>query len=410
MIVKAKPRNIFYASHVDGYIYSYYCHQLQKKYDAFLKNNGLHESIIAYRSIVRNGDKCSNIHFAKQAFDFVKRTGGCHISCYDLSKFFDKLDPRVLEQNWATILGKKTLPQDHKVVFKQLTNFSYVEEKDLVKHFRHNFEINPRQHGYDKESGGSGRYRVCTYPELRALHRELKTEGKRLIKPKGLLDMTGIAQGTSISGLLANIFMLEFDRAFQNLIQKQGGLYLRYSDDLMVVYPQSIDFAAMEDRVCKLLRRYCGDTVLINADKTEDKIFHVNADGKEIILSDEGKASRVQYLGFHFDGKNIHIRNSSVSKDRGKTVQSITKNRLKKNHGKIDTRGVYKAKSHRKTTNWNPESDKGFVRYANRAVKVFDDSPSLKKQTQKTDKFIRRAVKRERDRLEAKDTSKAGAQ
>ena len=49
-----KKRNIFYSSHIDGYIYSYYSNILQEKYEEFLLKNKLDENIIAYRAVEKN--------------------------------------------------------------------------------------------------------------------------------------------------------------------------------------------------------------------------------------------------------------------------------------------------------------------------------------------------------------------
>lgn len=96
LIVKSKSRNIFYASHVDGYIYGYYNYVLQQAYEKFLLEHDLTNNVIAYRSVTKNGVKYCNCHFAEEAFQFVRSTPGCHIHCFDISKFFDKLSVDVL--------------------------------------------------------------------------------------------------------------------------------------------------------------------------------------------------------------------------------------------------------------------------------------------------------------------------
>ncbi|MBY0429463.1 MAG: hypothetical protein K2Q32_09625, partial [Alphaproteobacteria bacterium] len=58
--ITSKPRDIFYTSHVDGYIYSYYTYLLHDAYEAFLKQNSLTSNVIAYRPIQKNGVKLYN--------------------------------------------------------------------------------------------------------------------------------------------------------------------------------------------------------------------------------------------------------------------------------------------------------------------------------------------------------------
>jgi retron-type reverse transcriptase len=50
-------------------------------------------------------------------------------------------------------------------------------------------------------------------------------------KPK----TAGIPQGTPISAVLANIYMLEFDKVIHNWLSARGGVYRRYSDDMLFI-------------------------------------------------------------------------------------------------------------------------------------------------------------------------------
>lgn len=405
LITKDKPRNIFYASHIDGYIYSYYSSKIQNAYDKYLRENSLEHNVIAYRSVKRGKTKYSNIHFARDAFAFLGAHADLNVSCYDLSKFFDRLDTDILLKNWAKIWGVSALPDDHKALHKQLSNFTFVEEEDLIENFRNNFSESPRRHGFDPLSGGSSNHRICSYAELRQLHKDFKSRGKKLIQPKGHLDITGIAQGSAISGLLANIFMTEFDLAVKRLIEDMGGLYMRYSDDLFIAYPVTCSHAHMDETVRNLLRDTCGTSVTVNSDKTENSVVR-KIDGKlHVYMGDGVTPGRIQYLGFHLSSHGIHIRNSSISKDRGKTVQAVANAHRRKSHGKIDTQSVYKTKSHRKVTNWNPDTEKGFVNYANRSAEIFDNPETLNKQIRKSDRFVRRAVVRRRERIAREQNS-----
>lgn len=392
--IKEKDRNIFYTSHIDGYIYSFYGHKLQACYDDYIKTAGLSDNVIAYRSIEIKGIKYCNTHFANEAFAFVRASGGCNITCLDLSKFFDKLSPEVLKENWQKILGEEKLPADHYAIYQSLVNFRYVEESELLRIFPSRFSDNPRKHGLPEEAGGSLKNRICDYKELRAAEKSDCPSGD-LINHKNKLDITGIAQGTALSGLMSNIFMINFDIAAKAFIEGLGGCYKRYSDDIFIAVPTNVTFSDIGNKVAELLQIYCSNSVKLNADKTEKKIYQVNADGKGIVIdAEKATSSKVQYLGFHFDGKNVHIRNSSISKDRAKTVQLISKN--KKGNKTIDTRNVYKKRSHRQITPVNELQDKGFVSYATRATKAHDAAPGITKQIQKNDRFIKRAIKRAR--------------
>jgi len=78
----------FYASHIDGYIYSYYSSILYDRYEVFLKNHDLDQNVIAYRRIEKNGQKISNINLAGEAFNYIKHTSSCHVLCLDIESFF----------------------------------------------------------------------------------------------------------------------------------------------------------------------------------------------------------------------------------------------------------------------------------------------------------------------------------
>lgn len=48
----------------------------------------------------------------------------------------------------------------------------------------------------------------------------------------------GIPQGSAISAVLSNIYMLDFDKNINNFITSKAGLYRRYSDDFIIAIPQ----------------------------------------------------------------------------------------------------------------------------------------------------------------------------
>ncbi|QHT59337.1 hypothetical protein GXP70_04700 [Paenibacillus lycopersici] len=47
----------------------------------------------------------------------------------------------------------------------------------------------------------------------------------------------GIPQGTAISEVLANVYAIEFDEVINTYVTGLGGIYRRYSDDIIVVIP-----------------------------------------------------------------------------------------------------------------------------------------------------------------------------
>ena len=72
-----KDRELYYASHLDSLIYSYYADNLSKKYEDKIKEFGLDEVVLAYRSIpidkkITDGPNKCNIDFANDAFNAIR--------------------------------------------------------------------------------------------------------------------------------------------------------------------------------------------------------------------------------------------------------------------------------------------------------------------------------------------------
>ena len=59
----------------------------------------------------------------------------------------------------------------------------------------------------------------------------------------------GIPQGSPISAVLANIYMLDFDYEINKYLESIGGIYRRYSDDMVAICPLD-----KKDEVIKLLK------------------------------------------------------------------------------------------------------------------------------------------------------------
>ena len=50
-------------------------------------------------------------------------------------------------------------------------------------------------------------------------------------------EYRGIPQGSPISDIIANMYMLDFDQAVKNLSDKRDWYYRRYSDDILLIVP-----------------------------------------------------------------------------------------------------------------------------------------------------------------------------
>ena len=147
---KPKSRPIRYAARRDAYILTHYRRILAEKYEARLTALGIEECPIAYRKIPKGvgGGKC-NIDFAKDAFDEIERQGDCVAIVLDIKGYFENLDHDRVKQVWCGLLGVDRLPSDHFTVFKNVTRYHVVDQKEVYRRlsFIETIEVN----GYPRE-------------------------------------------------------------------------------------------------------------------------------------------------------------------------------------------------------------------------------------------------------------------
>ncbi len=274
-VTNAKTREIFYCTHKDACIYSYYTEEiLAPLYESYLtKIGGLSESISSYRKIptVESPDrnKC-NIHFADDVFKYIKSVGDCSALSFDISSFFDTLNHNLLKKAWCQLLERKNLPDDHYNIFKSITKFSFVEFQHLLNEFgiKNTHRL--------KDSGITS---FCNSPEE---FRD-RIASKKLIRHHPFKDkpkngkFCGIPQGTPISAFLSNLYLLKFDELMLYEIQKKrNGLYRRYSDDIIIVCEKKYE-PEIENLV---LNSLTNDFKLkINPDKISKSTFEVSKNG-----------------------------------------------------------------------------------------------------------------------------------
>ena len=165
----------------------------------------LRENVLAFRSLEK-----SNIEFAKDAFDKIQNLGECSAVALDLSGFFDNLDHQILKDRWCKIIGSETLPADHYAVFKSITKYSQVNKDKLytLLNISHN---NPKY----------SRKKICTSVEFRNIVRK----NNLIVTNK---TSKGVPQGSPISALLSNIYMVMTCFLLFLLIRKMKLLVLQH--------------------------------------------------------------------------------------------------------------------------------------------------------------------------------------
>ncbi len=306
-ITTSKVRFISYASHFDSDIYAYYARLLEKPYEDYLAQNGLEDCALAYRKIerVQNNEvvsKC-NIHFSRDVFSIISQRRNCVVLCYDVSKFFDSLNHEILKRNWCLLLNCHRLPDDHYKVYKSLTKFAYVDKKLLYKEL--GLSLNSRTL--------HKRHRVLCKPD----------DFRNRIRGKGLVNtntsLEGIPQGSPLSGLLSNVYMMQFDISMNGYLKNIDGTYFRYSDDMIFIVNNKYESQLVHfiDKELEKLKLH------INKTKTQRIVFK---DG--VVSFNTGNVSfnnphKLQYLGLLYDGKQVFLRDTGLSKYNRKMRKAI---------------------------------------------------------------------------------------
>ncbi|MER0237617.1 hypothetical protein [Fulvimarina sp. MAC8] len=317
---KRKCRPIRYAARKDAAIYARYRQILSSRYEDSIAEYGISDSVIAYRRIPKDnisGNK-SNIDFAKDAFDYVKRTGSCVVTVADISSYFENLDHAKIREIWEKLLDGP-LPKDHEAVFKSITNYctaSLRSVQDRIEIFGF-----PNKEGNRSERRrrridvmrNDAALQLCTPHDFRRLVCGADPEHPSLLQ-KNNRDF-GIPQGTPISDLIANFYLLYFDIAVSNWARARNGIYFRYSDDILIAIPASKlpnSLAAMEYIQEEIAKH--GNHLKIKSEKVAVCDFRVEPEGISFQRA-AGKscANGLEYLGFRFDGRSVHIKDATLA-------------------------------------------------------------------------------------------------
>ncbi|QEY25902.1 antiviral reverse transcriptase Drt2 [Neisseria zalophi] len=361
-----KPREISYASHKDSHIFSYYAYLLNEKYEELLKNEfkSINNSVLAFRKLGKN-----NIDFAFQAFKYIKEVKNCTAIALDISNFFGNLDHKILKEKWCKVLGKERLPDDHFSVFKAITQYTTISRDKIYEEFNISLHT-PRS---------NNRKKICSPKEFRELRNKNRTlfENKLFISNKN----KGIPQGSPISALLSNIYMIDFDIKLNKKIMELQGLYLRYCDDILCIVPTSEIHNIKEfiEKEKEFIEKEIDNLNLkINSKKTEIISFEYDLNKQKII-----NEKRLQYLGFILHNESITIRPAAFTKysrkmKRGVSLAKQTQrkyNRIRQKNNQ-DNKELFKKKLY---TTYSHFGKRNFISYGKKAAKTMN-SPQIRKQ------------------------------
>jgi hypothetical protein len=352
-----KVRNIYFANHLDANIYSYYASILSKHYERVLSIKDLKSVVTAYRRVplIKNGvverNKC-NIDFANDIFTYIESANNLNTIAitFDIKSFFDNLNHETLRNAWCNILETKKLSKDHYQVFKNITKFSYIEEQDLFSLFKHKLIV--------KSSSGDIRLKavkkvnyfrdknVIAYCYLKDIS-HIRSKG--LIRSNKRLSndvkfrQHGICQGSPISAVLANIYMLEFDELVNHQIQQLKGIYRRYSDDMVIVCD-----VCHRDYCVNLIEKNIKKICDLELQNSKTQFFHfTNVNSRKVCaqefnghINQNSMNYMFEYLGFAFDGTHVFLKTSSLAKYYRKMKKNVRRSKYYASTIKNDTNGM----------------------------------------------------------------------
>jgi hypothetical protein len=276
--VGSKDRDIKYAAHGDAAILSYYAYLIQKRYDDWLKENGLHDCVIGYRAGLG-----SNVDLAAAVFAEVTARQDVTCLCFDVSDFFPSIPHRGLKAGLKSVLGVTQLADDWHNIYRNVTKHSWVDLDEISVPLGFNPTDTPSPIVPDVSSA------MRTLRKVKLVHVNTRS--------------CGIPQGTPISAVFANVAMAEFDLEMLKWSAVRRGSYRRYSDDIILIVPPAVEAEA--SAFVPTLARSMGLT--INPGKTEISRFTVSPSGLTV-------DKPMTYLGFTFDGSRVSIRARTLSR------------------------------------------------------------------------------------------------
>lgn len=326
LVPKVKRRLISYSAHMDSCIHQRYAFLINRAYNAACKEKGLDGISVAYRNNLHK----EPFQLAAEAFSFIEQNQPCFIMVGDFTEFFDHIDHQYLKQQLCRLLQVETLTEDYYRVFKSVTKYGFCSRDDILK-----------AKGIEK----------LTYKALRELNHAGKLFNKEELKAfKPFMHKhkasKGIPQGSPLSAVLANVYMLAYDQEMKAFVESYGGKYMRYSDDTIMILPLT-EGRTVDDywgRFQELLSHYEG-MVELQSEKT--RRFEYRAG--ELIPISENTPSFMDYLGLRFQSDGIRIRPKCFSKyhyrmkrkARNNRRQQIARAKKQKARSMVSNRRLY---------------------------------------------------------------------
>ena len=162
------------------------------------------------------------------------------------------------------MIGQESLDPADYAIYKNITRFTYIEAADIE------FEKDKLQR------------------DMRQLDKYFQTQEFQQFKKKYLhknVKDYQIPQGSSISAVYANVYMIDFDKKINDYVTSHKGLYRRYCDDIIIVIPMTKKEVSngRTNKISKFIYNVRDDipNLELNEDKTEH-FFYGNGKNQKI--------------------------------------------------------------------------------------------------------------------------------
>lgn len=320
-----RTRPIMYSSHTDSLIYSFFATLLEIKYEEWIMRNDLNDVVIGYRKIniepeVSDKGK-SSIDHAINVFDeinkrFNEKNENISAICIDISGFFDNLNHDILINNTKEVFNRdEFLNSGFDKVLNSITKYSYISNDYLLKsiyqlrnsRFKKRLTLKDRKN--ISKNSNKKEVCLCSMDEFNKIKRNEKNGNKQKnqfdepVKSIKLInsnsEIFGIPQGTSISGLLANVYMKDFDLRVNYFAKQNNAIYKRYSDDIIIICPTELKESFIEKM------KYEISTIKLEIKSSKTNISDFN---------NFSEINELSYLGLNYNGVKITIRGGTLSK------------------------------------------------------------------------------------------------
>ena len=199
-----------------------------------------------------------------------------------------------------------------------------------------------------------------------------------------------------MSGVLANIYMLEADKFINDLVMSNDGLYMRYSDDFIIILPHLDENTAVE-KLKNIHNLFNGKFPRLELQSEKTQYYRFNQNnitncGEAIDLNADCSNRFMNFLGFTFDGNKLAVRSKTISKyyyRMNRKAKTILKNDHHTKTGKhISCENLYRKYSER-----GAKGKRGnFLSYIDRSEIEFGTNEVIRRDVKRHMSKIRRAI------------------